>query len=307
MFAFSTCWNSQRHLNGREMANEVRALGFEYVELGHGTRLSLLEGVQEAVAAGEIKISSVHNFCPLPPGFMGPAPNCYLPSSRDETEQRLAVQHTLRSIDCAASLGAKAIVLHLGLVPMRDYTMRLLTLHARGRADTPKFQRLRQKALAVRDKKRQKHLDRVYQALEAILPRARQAGVKLGMETRFGIEEIPDEEEMELIFAHFGADAIMYWHDVGHAMTKESLGLMQTETILERFRGRTAGMHLQDFAPPADDHRPPGFGAFDFARLAPFVTDDMILAWEIHPKWKAEQIREGVKQVQGLLRTPVTA
>ncbi|HUI08177.1 MAG TPA: TIM barrel protein [Verrucomicrobiae bacterium] len=288
------------------MVNEVRALGFDHVELGHGTRLSLLEGVQEAVAANEIKVSSLHNFCPLPLGFMGPAPNCYLPSSPDESERHLAVKHTLRTIDCAASLGATAIVMHLGLVPMRDYTTRLLDLCAKGGYDTPKFCRWRDKALAVRDKRRPKHLDQVYRTLETILPPARAAGVRLGMETRFGIEEIPDEEEMEQILTRFGADAILYWHDVGHTMVKELLGLMRTEAILERFRGRTAGMHLQDFAPPADDHLAPGLGIFDFARLAPFVTNDMTLAWEIHPQWSAEQIREGVQQVHGLLGKPVT-
>ncbi len=302
MFAFSTCWNSQRHTDGRKMVNEVRALGFEYVELGHGTRLTLLEGVQQAVAAGEIKISSLHNFCPLPLHVMGPAPNCYLPSSRDEAERQRAVQHTLRTIDCAAALGAKAVVVHLGLVPMRDYTTRLLDLYAKGSADAPKFQRLRDKALAVRDQKRQRHLDQVYRTLEAILPRARETGVKLGLETRIGIEEIPDEEETEQMLTRFGTDTILYWHDVGHTLVKELLGLMKTEAILKRFRGRTAGMHLQDFAPPADDHLPPGLGTFDFGRLAPFVTDDMVLAWEIHPDGKAEQIVDGVKRVHDLLR-----
>ena len=63
------------------MLNEVRALGFEYAELSHGTRLTLLEGAQQAVAAGEIKICSVHNFCPLPLGVMHAAPDYYLPSS----------------------------------------------------------------------------------------------------------------------------------------------------------------------------------------------------------------------------------
>ena len=288
------------------MLAEVRALGFEYAELGHGTRLSLLDGVLAAVAAGEIKISSLHNFCPLPLGVMGSAPDYYLPSSRDEGERQSAVRHTLRTIDCAATLSAKAVVLHLGLVPMRDYTMRLLGLYDEGRGDSPKFQRLRDKALLVRDKKRQKHLDQVCRTLEEVLPHAKEMKIKLGMETRFGIEEIPTEVEAEQILTRFGTESIMYWHDVGHAMVKETLGLMTTESILDRFRGRTAGMHLQDFAPPAEDHQPPGFGTFDFARLAPFVTDDMLLAWEIHHEWKAEQIMEGVKRVHDLLRKPVT-
>jgi sugar phosphate isomerase/epimerase len=307
MFAFSTCWNSQRHTDGRAMLNEVRALGFDHAELGHGTRLSLLEGVQEAINAGEIKISSLHNFCPLPLGVMGPAPDYYLPSSRDEDERQCAVRHTLRTIECAAMLGAKAVVLHLGMVPMKNYTMRLLGLFAEGRADTPKYLRWREKALAVRSKKRQPYLDQVYRTLEAVLPRAKDAGVVLGMETRSGLEEIPDEEEAEQILTRFGTETIRYWHDVGHAALKEELGLMNHDAILRRFRGRTAGMHLQDFAPPAFDHQPPGLGTFDFARLAPFVTENTILAWEIHPDAEAEQITESVKQVHELLRKPAIA
>jgi sugar phosphate isomerase/epimerase len=306
MFAFSTCWNSQRHTDGRAMVNEVRALGFEYAELGHGTRLSLLDGVLQAVAAGEIKICSLHNFCPLPLGVMGAAPDYYLPSSRDEDERQSAVRQTLRTIDCAATLGAKVVVLHLGRVAMRDYTMRLLGLYAEGRGETAKFQRLRDKAQTVRDKKRQKHLDQVYRTLEEVLPRAKELNVKLGMETRFGIEEIPDEVEAEEILKRFGTETILYWHDVGHAGVKETLGMMTHESILERFRGRTLGMHLQDFAPPAEDHQPPGFGTFEFARLAPFVTEDMVLAWEIHPEWKPEEIVKGMKPVHDLLRKPVT-
>ena len=289
------------------MINEVRALGFEYAELGHGTRLTLLEGVQEAVAAGEIKISSLHNFCPLPIGITGPAPDCYLPSSRDEDERQRAVRHTLRTIDCAATLGAQFVVLHLGLVAMRHYTMRLLDLYADGRFDSPKFQRLLEKALAVRDKKRQKHLDQVYRSLEEVLPRAKEVGVQLGMETRLGIEEIPSEDEAEQILTRFGTDVILYWHDVGHACVKEALSLMNHEAILNRFRGRTGGMHLQDFTPPAEDHQPPGLGTFNFERLAPFVTEDMVLTWEIHPEWKADQIVGGVKRVQELLHKAVTA
>jgi len=44
------------------MLREIRELGFEYAELSHGTRISLLPGILEAVDAGEIKISSLHNF-----------------------------------------------------------------------------------------------------------------------------------------------------------------------------------------------------------------------------------------------------
>jgi hypothetical protein len=42
------------------MLAEIRNLGFEYAELSHGIRLSLVAGILDAVAAGEIKISTVH-------------------------------------------------------------------------------------------------------------------------------------------------------------------------------------------------------------------------------------------------------
>jgi len=76
MYSFSTCWNTERHQDGRTMLLEVRQLGFEYAELSHGTRISQLPGIYEAVNAREIKISSVHNFCPLPLGIEAPSPNC---------------------------------------------------------------------------------------------------------------------------------------------------------------------------------------------------------------------------------------
>ena len=69
------------------MLNEIRELGFEFAELGHATRLSLVDGIQKAVNAGEIKISSLHNFCPLPVGVNGPAPDYYQPSARRESER----------------------------------------------------------------------------------------------------------------------------------------------------------------------------------------------------------------------------
>jgi sugar phosphate isomerase/epimerase len=307
MFSFSTCWNSHRHTDGRAMLAEIRALGFEFAELGHGTRASLLDGIQQAVAAGEIKISSVHNFCPLPPGVTGPAPDRYRPSAIDETERRLAIRHTLRSLECAASLGAKAVVLHLGRVPVRDCMAQLLKLYATEGAKSAKFQRLRQKALAARARKQKQAIEQVYRTLDAVVPRAQELGVKLGMETRLAIEEIPNEDEANQIIERFGPAGISYWHDVAHAQMRENLGLTCHEAILEQFAGKTAGMHLQDFAPPAIDHLPPGRGDFEFSRLEPFVTGDMVLAWEIHPRWKADEIRAGLNPVHEMFRHAVSA
>ena len=86
MYSFSTCWNSHRHTDGRALLREIRELGFEYAELSHGTRISLMPGILEAVDAGEIKISTLHNFCPLPMGVNYSAPNLYQFTAERESE-----------------------------------------------------------------------------------------------------------------------------------------------------------------------------------------------------------------------------
>jgi len=177
-----------------------------------------------------------------------------------------------------------------------------VALYANGRADTPKFARLRAKAMTVRAKRNRPHMDQVLRSLEAIVPRAQQAGIRLGLETRHGIEEIPNEEELTEIMAKFGSDVIGYWHDVGHAQLKENLGFLTHEAWLERFRGRTAGMHLQDFAPPAIDHLPPGRGQVDFSRLAKYVTPNMVFAWEIYHRWKPEELTTDMRRIHELLQ-----
>src|SRR5271170_6015065 len=99
MYSFSTCWNSHRHTDGRAMLREIRSHGFEYAELSHGIRISLLPGIYEAVEAGEIKISSLLNFCPLPLGVNHAAPNIYQFSSPDRREQESAWRHSVKTIE----------------------------------------------------------------------------------------------------------------------------------------------------------------------------------------------------------------
>eukprot|EP01035_Chromulina_nebulosa_P037749 gene37748-50959_t len=46
----------------------MAALGYEYVELSHGIRITLVPGILRGVEEGIVKVSSTHNFCPLPTG-----------------------------------------------------------------------------------------------------------------------------------------------------------------------------------------------------------------------------------------------
>src|SRR5208283_5010390 len=110
MYSFSTCWNSHRHTDGRAMLREIQSLGFDHAELSHGIRISLLPGILEAVDAGEMKISSLHNFCPLPMGVLHAAPNLYKFSSTNSRERENAWRHTLKTTETAERVKARAVV-----------------------------------------------------------------------------------------------------------------------------------------------------------------------------------------------------
>ena len=107
------------------MLREIRELGFEYAELSHGIRVSLVPGILEAVDAGDIKISSLHNFCPLPLGVMKASPNLYEFSTASELDRNLALKHTQKTLEFATRVKASLVVLHLGSIEMKDYTGRL--------------------------------------------------------------------------------------------------------------------------------------------------------------------------------------
>src|SRR5216683_3400848 len=141
MYSFSTCWNSQRHTDGRAMLREIRELGFEYAELSHGTRISLLPGILEAVDAGEIKISTLHNFCPLPIGVNYSAPNLYQFSAEKPREREMAERYTLKTLEFAARVKAPVVVLHVGSIDMKAYTDKMLDMVERGEKEAPKYRK----------------------------------------------------------------------------------------------------------------------------------------------------------------------
>src|SRR5437588_12232831 len=99
MYSLSSCWNSNRHTDGAAMLREIRDMGFEYAELSHGVRISLLPGILQAVDAGEIKISSRHNFCPLPMGVEHAGPNIFKLTEENPHDGKNAFNPTLKPME----------------------------------------------------------------------------------------------------------------------------------------------------------------------------------------------------------------
>lgn len=282
------------------MLREIRDLGFEYAELSHGTRISLMPGILEAVDAGEIKISSLHNFCPLPMGVNFSAPNLYQFSAERPRERELALRYTRKTLEFAARVGAPLVVLHLGSIEMKDYTGKLKDLLARGEKGSAKYEKLCAELVEKRETRKVKFVERTYETLRQILPEAESRGLRLGVENREALEEIPIESDLSFFFKEFTSPSIVYWHDTGHAQIKENLGFIHHALHLESWRHRLAGFHLHDVQPPARDHCAPGSGMVDFAALQPFVNAQHLKVFEFSPALTVEEVRGGVAHVKQL-------
>ncbi len=298
MYSFSTCWNSARHTDGRAMLSEIRELGFEYAELSHGIRISLVPGILEAVKAGEIKISSLHNFCPLPVGVTSAAPNLYELSSEKERDRQLAIKHTLNTLEFATKVGASLVVLHFGSMDLKDYTGKLKELLERGERGSPKFQKVVAEANAAREAKKKKFWDHARETLRELYGEAKHRGITFGIEIREAVEEMPIESDFAALLKEFPAPTVKYWHDTGLAQIKHDLGFIDHAKFLAERAEQLAGFHIHDVKFPARDHHPPGSGGIDFAALKPMVKPEHIKVFELSPKVPLESVKLGIAHLK---------
>ena len=282
------------------MLREIRDLGFEYAELSHGIRISLLPGILESVDAGEIKISTLHNFCPLPIGVSQANPNLFRFSSLDTRERENAWRYSLKTVEMARRLNAKLVVLHLGSLDMKEYTEKLIDMVGAGQQQTTKYEKLCAEVIDRRELKKEKHLRLANEILGRLAAEADGLGVKLGIENREALEEIPLESDFTLFFKEFSSPTICYWHDTGHAQIKENLGFIHHAMHLGSLAHRLAGLHIHDVQFPARDHCPPGSGMVDFGALKALVKPEHIKVFELNPGVAADDLKRGVDHLKGI-------
>jgi sugar phosphate isomerase/epimerase len=274
------------------MLQEIKSeFDFDSVELGHGTRLSLMPGIQKMFDAGQVRFSSLHNFCPLPVEVMVASPNCYQFSARLTEERERAVKQTFQTIDFAARLNAPVVVLHLGEVNMRPVTEPLIALAKTGKHLSRKYVKLKIGAVKKREELAPVYLQRVKDCLFRIIEYAESKNVGIALESRRGYEEIPTERELTQLLADIVCANVGYWHDFGHSQIKENLGFIDHVEWLQTVGSRAFGCHVQDCIWPAKDHEPPFTGEVNFEKLVPLLPANCLFVWEMSPNKTADVIR----------------
>jgi sugar phosphate isomerase/epimerase len=276
------------------MLREIKQLGFDLVELGHGIRISLMPGIQKIFDDGEVRFSSLHNFCPLPVEVMGASPDCYTFSAAHGKERERAVKQTLQTIDFAERLGAPFVVLHLGNVPIKPVTDSLIKLAKAGKLFSREYVRKKLEAVEKREASAPPYLQRVKGCLKPIVEYAASKKIRLGIEGRRGYEEIPTERELPALLDEIASPQVGYWHDMGHIQIKENLGFLDHAEWLQAIGARTFGCHMQDCIWPAQDHQPPFTGSVAFEKLVPLLPPTCLFVWEMSPRKTPEEIIRSV-------------
>lgn len=301
------------------MLREIAGLGFSHVELSHGIRVTLVPGILRALDEGIIKVGSTHNFCPLPTGFMQPAPNAYEPSVSEPAHHDQWLRQTRRSLDFASQVGARVLVTHLGSVRFwwRNPVEKLLdradehysapAQNAPARfADEPGFAALREKTLGKIRARMGPYWERVRASIEEVRAHAAGRGVALGFENRERPDELPlDDQFGELLGGIAQPDTAGYWHDTGHAHLKEQLGLLSHRAHLEKNAARLLGFHLHDTTPDGRDHQPigaGGAGGVDFAMVGSFWKPHHLLVLELNPRVPAGDVIKSKNKIEEFMR-----
>ena len=269
-FALSTNWNSRRLATGEAIVDEALSLGFKALELGFHTTPEQVKGFKARL--GEMRVGSVHAFCPVPISAPCGYPELYHLADFDDETRALARVHVRKNVAFAAEMGADALVLHAGRVSCRTF-----------------FKRNR---LAKRTKRGRKLVEIFKRELEQLVPALEQNNVRLGLENLPYLEGFPNAAEMN----DLAGEWVRPWYDTGHGYVRRLKGWDGAD---DGDPSSVLGLHISD-SKGGDDHLAPGDGQIDFAALAPLARVAKHLVFEPSHAVPADAVARGLRHIQSI-------
>ena len=287
--SLSTMWVKGRFSHMSEFTTKAKELGFTHIEANASISPQMLSELIETT----VPISSIHSPCPAVLSSRGVPVTSLSLSSLDENERMEAISFTKKTIDLAASVRARAIVLHMGEVPI-DLSLqdRLYRLCHDSHTQTKEYSQAKEELVYQRISQFSPYLYAARKSLRALSEYSRQKNIMLGLETRFHFNEIPNIDEMAELLSETSNSLVGYWHDVGHAEVQQQLGFSLHEEWLSRFKDRMVGIHLHDIL-GISDHQAPGKGNMNWEMVAKYLPPGIVKVCEIG-EWNDEEQIQGV-------------
>lgn len=290
MLSCSTNWNSARGKPGKQIVQEILDLGFDAIELGHGLNAPVVHEILELRKKIPFVVSSLHNFCPLPPEVLVDQPDCYEFTSPRPGDRERAVRLTIQTIDMAERFEAPLVVVHTGRIRSLRLTSHLRELVEDGKFLSKEFVRAKLQAVKSRESIAGGYTRRAYECLVEVLEYASKKGIRIGVENREHYEAVPSERDFPDFLRLLDKPNAGYWHDFGHAQIKENLALLDHADWLDRMGSRAFGCHVHDVKWPFKDHCPPFTGEVNFAKLIPKLPKGCLFVFELRPGFSGEEI-----------------
>lgn len=286
--SLSTMWATQNFTTLPDFFEAARRLGFTEIELNHKVTSEMLAGIDLA----RYKFSSVHEPCPADIDEAEMKKRDWLISSTDEICRQEGVRAVQRSIDLARRAGARLVVIHAGQsTPDKDGLEKKL----RAMIDTPEqdsvvYRAIQERMIHLRKTNAATSFASVQRSIQELLAYASPLGICLGIENRYHYLEHPNPDELGVLLSLAGPEQIGFQYDVGHAHTLDRLGFIPHLEWLMRFSSRMVGIHLHDTT-GVTDHRLPGTGEIDFARISGYLPRTAIHTLELNNHLDYDEVR----------------
>jgi len=291
--SLSSMWAIDNFPRLRDFFAASERLGFACFELNHQVNSPMLAGID----LNSYQISSIHAPCPADISEAELKARDWLISSIDEDHRDQGVRAVKRSIDLARDLHVSAVIVHPGNVHINPgLEKQLRKLFSLGEINSPEADELRQQIRTERGSKAPAHLEAVRRSLGELAEYSASSGVRLGLENRYHLCNIPYPDEMGWLLEALDPEWVGFWYDVGHAQTLDRLGFFPHETWLGRFADRMIGAHLHDVR-GIDDHYAPGLGDVDWSMIGPYIPQGIIRTAELRPHNTSQQIQDGMQRL----------
>lgn len=292
-------WAVGRFASMVDFASSVSSLGFCCVELNHQVTSPLLDELLALHQQGQLRVSSVHDPCPNCAERLETLPQV---SDLDDASRQFAVDMVGRTMELAATVGATSVVLHAGAVTEMGRAARSLRrLFVEGARNTDVYARELDEFRHGLAQAQGPRMDAVARSLDQLIPMAERLGLRMGMENRYYVNEIPDLSQALWLMPRFTAPSFGYWHDVGHAEVQARMGFARANDWLQPLASRMIGVHLHDVLPGTiTDHQSAGLGNADLVAVAAVVPSDALRVCEFDRRNTEDQVRQGIAHLSDL-------